>query len=81
MPPKQRLHELVDRLPDSQTETALRVLAALAADPVTLSLLTAPPDDEPYTEEDRRRDEEAMAALERGESIAHEDVLKEFGLQ
>lgn len=41
---------------------------------------TAPPDDEPYTDEQQRRDAEARAAHTRGESISHEDVLREFGL-
>jgi hypothetical protein len=51
------------------------------ADPVWLSILTAPPDDEPYTEEQQRRDAEAMAAIERGEGIPHEEILREFGLR
>lgn len=49
-------------------------------DPVLRSLLNAPPDDEPYTEEEREQDAEAMAALERGEGISHEEILREFGL-
>jgi hypothetical protein len=49
-------------------------------DPVWLSILTAPPDDEPYTEQQQRRDAEAIAAIERGEGIPHEEVLREFGL-
>jgi len=37
----------------------------LCADPVLLSLLNAPPDDEPYTEEQRERDAEAAASIAR----------------
>ena len=44
------------------------------------SLLTTPPDDEPYTDEQQRRDAEAHAAHLRGESVPHEEVLREFGL-
>jgi len=68
VPTRQQLHEVVDRLPEA--EVAM----------VHHSLLTAPPDDEPYTDDQRRRDAEARAAHLRGESIPHEDVLREFGL-
>jgi hypothetical protein len=80
MPTKQQLHDMVDRLPDESTDAALRVLAGLAADPALYSLLIAPLDDEPYTEEQQREDAEAIAALERGEGIPHEEILKEFGV-
>jgi hypothetical protein len=80
MPTKQQLHEAIDRLPDSRLPAALHYLLYLGADPVTLSLLTAPIDEEPYTEEEQRADAEALAGLERGEGIPHQDVLKEFGL-
>lgn len=82
MPSREQLHQLVDRLPDSEILNALRLLAAikLTEDPVLLSILTAPDDDEPYTEEQQRRDIEANARIERGEGIPHEEILKEFGL-
>jgi hypothetical protein len=50
---KQQLHQLVENLAPEQVQAALRYLNYLSADPVLLSLLTAPPDDEPYTEEQR----------------------------
>jgi len=68
VPTRQQLHDLVDRLPEAKVAM------------VHGSLLTAPPDDEPYTDEQQRRDAEARTAHLRGESIAHEDVLREFGL-
>jgi hypothetical protein len=48
---KQRLHELIDRIPPERSGAFLRALNSLSADPVLLSLLNAPPDDEPYTEQ------------------------------
>jgi hypothetical protein len=77
---KRQLHELVDRLPSERSGAFLRALNALSADPVLLSLLNAPADDEPYTEQQRREDAEAEDAIARGEGIRHEDVLREFGL-
>ena len=52
----------------------------LCVDPVLLSLLNAPADDEPYTEEQRHRDAEAEASIARGGGISHDEVLREFGL-
>lgn len=49
-------------------------------DPVWASILNAPPDDEPYTEDQQRRDAEAIASIEQGQGISHEEVLREFGL-
>ena len=77
---KQELHLLIDRLSAEQVTAALRYIHYLCTDPVLLSLMNAPPDDEPYTEEERREDAEAMAALARGEGISHEEILSEFGL-
>jgi len=81
MASKEQLHQLVDRLPDNEIEPASRVLAALALDPVILSILTAPPDDEPYTEEQQREDAETRARIARGEEevVPLEDVMREFG--
>lgn len=64
---KQQLHRLVENLAPEQVQAALRYLNYLAADPVLLSLLNAPPDDEPYTEEQRRQDAEAEAGIAGGE--------------
>lgn len=77
---KQELHQLVDQLPAGQVTAALRYIHYLCADPVLLSLLNAPPDDEPYTDEQRARDAEAEAAIDQGDGISHEEVLREFSL-
>ena len=76
---KQQLHQLVESLPPEQLGAAVRYLNYLCADPVLLSLLNAPPDDEPYTEEQRQRDAEADASIDRGEGLSHDEVLREFG--
>jgi len=77
---KQELHQLVDQLPAGQVTAALRYIHYLCTDPVLLSLLNAPPDDEPYTDEQRARDAEAEAAIDQGAGISHEEVLREFSL-
>ena len=77
---KRELHQLIDQLPTEQVTAAMRYMQYLCADPVLLSLLNAPPDDEPYTEGQRKRDAEAEASIATGGGISHEEVLHEFGL-
>jgi hypothetical protein len=71
--------ELVAALDKFQADLLGR-LALAVQDPLIRALLTAPYDDEPYTAEQQRRDAESVAAIERGEGIPHEEILKEFGL-
>ena len=47
---------------------------------ILLSLLNAPPDDEPYTEQQRKQDTEAEASIARKEGIPQEAILREFGV-
>jgi hypothetical protein len=68
MESKQQLHELVDRLPASETAAAARYLEFLLAHdeaPVELEML-------------RRIDASRQDGA--GDWIAHEDVLREFDL-
>lgn len=80
---KQHAHELIDRLPDSHIATAVRFLEFMLLDPVTRALLSAPPDDEPATGEDRRRVQDGLAWFQKrgGKGIPMKDVLAEFGLK
>jgi len=52
-------------------------------DPVARAVATAPPDDEPVTEQDRRRFQggQAWFAQRGGKGIPMEDVLAGFGLK
>lgn len=79
---KHHAHELIERLPDSEIATAVRFLEFMLLDPVRRALATAPEDDEPVTEEDRRRFREGRAKFARsgGKSVPMEDVLADFGL-
>jgi len=79
---REQAHDLLDRLPPEQMHAAVRFLEFLLLDPVARAAATAPPDDEPVTEEDRRRVTNGKAALARGEQgIAMEDMLAEFELK
>jgi len=80
---KHQAHELIERLPDSQIATAVRFLEFMLLDPVTRALAKAPPDDEPVTEQDKRRFHggQAWFAERGGKGISMENVLAEFGLK
>lgn len=83
VPDKQHAHELIERLLDSQISTAVRFLEFMLLDPVARGVATAPPDDEPVTEQDRRRFHEGQAWFRQrgGKGIPMEDVLAEFDLK
>ncbi|CAN5283310.1 hypothetical protein BH24GEM2_BH24GEM2_08040 [soil metagenome] len=101
---KERLHRLVDTLPEGELHTAERFLEYLrntpgAVDPVLWAHLraplddlqadpapvlytldNAPPDDEPYTDEERAAVAEAWEDVRAGETIPHQEVKRMFGL-
>lgn len=81
---KERLHQLVDALPESETHAAARYLDYLREKaeetPLMRTLRTAPDDEEPYTEEERAAVAEARAELEAGDGIPHSELKRRFGL-
>jgi hypothetical protein len=79
---RQHVHELIDQLPPTQLSAPARLLEAIL-DPVGRALANAPIDDEPVTDEDRRRFQEGQGRFsERGaKGVAIEDVLAEFDLK
>jgi hypothetical protein len=83
VPEKHHAHELIERLPDSQIDTAVRFLEFMLLDPVARAMAAAPSDDEPVTEQDRLRFHggQAWFAQRRGKGIPMETVLAEFGLK
>jgi hypothetical protein len=83
MPDKQQAHELIERLQASQISTAVRFLEFMLLDPAAHAVATAPLDDEPVTDQDRRRfhDGQAWFAQRGGKGIPMEDVLAELGLK
>ena len=76
-PIRRELHALLDHLPPSNVTKARTFLRSLV-DPVSLSLLSAPEDDEPETDAERAAVESARR--ETGPGTPHEEVLREYGL-
>lgn len=79
---KEKLHQLVDRVPDGEVHTAERFLEYLASsdDPVIRALMNAPEMDEPLSDADREALEEGRKALEAGDVVSHEELRKAIGL-
>jgi hypothetical protein len=84
---KDRLHQLVDELPEGQiaesAEQLLEHLRDYGANRLTRKLLSASIDDEPETEEERRLVQEAHDAIPAGDVIfdgsLHEEELARVG--
>jgi hypothetical protein len=74
MTTKEALHLLINELPEAALPAAERYLKALRDDPVALTLLTAPLDDEPETPEEAAAVQEAREAAARGELFTLEEV-------
>ncbi len=81
---KERLHQLVDELPEGRAtqaaERALSHLRQMAEDPVLHTLMNAPLDDEPDTEDDRAAIAEGLADLEVGDVVSDDELRREIGL-
>ncbi len=78
---KERLHELVDALPESEVEEARRLLECLVektCDHVLKAFLNAPEHDEPVTDDDLRDIEEGRKATAEGRTRPLSEVMKEF---
>lgn len=78
---KQHAHQLLDQLDPGQL-AAIGHLLEVMVDPVARAVAAAPADDEPVTEEDRRRFREGKAwfAKRGGKGIPMEEVLAQTGI-
>lgn len=76
---KERLHRLVDQLPESEAPAAerfLQYLRDLGADPVLRALTNAPEDDEPLTDEDREAIREGQEDVTAGRTYTTAEARK-----
>jgi hypothetical protein len=76
---RQHVHVLIDQLPPMQL-AALESLLQSMLDPISRKLALAPPDDEPFTGEDRLAVAEADEWRSHNDPIPLEEVLADFGL-
>lgn len=78
---REALHELLDRIPDSEIIAAQRVLERLARDAAFRAAMSAPLDDEPVTAGDAEAIARARTDLQAGRVVSHDEVLREFGIR
>jgi hypothetical protein len=76
---RQQAHALLDMLPQEKL-TVVRSLLEVMVEPLSRSLASAPVEEEEVTPETAAALDRARASLARGEGIAHEEILREFGL-
>ena len=76
---RHHVHVLVDQLPLVQL-AALEGLLQSMLDPLSRKLALAPPDDEPFSEEDRLAVAEADEWRSHNDPISLEAVLADYGL-
>jgi hypothetical protein len=67
---REQLHEMIDALPADQFDAAAHAIWALSI----------PEDDEPVTDEDREAIRLGREEHRRGETIPHDDVIRQLGL-
>ena len=78
---RESLHELINRIPESDLNAAERYLEYLASNPAIRTAMSAVVDDEPATEGDTAAIRRALDDLRAGRVTSHEDVRREFGLK
>ncbi len=74
---RERLHRIIDELPEAEAERALRALERWRDDPVALALAAAPVDDESETAAERAAVEPARDDVRRGDVVSAEEVQRE----
>ncbi len=78
MTAKEQLRERIETLSEEEAGEALRLLD-LRADPVIAAFRDAPPDDEPWTEEDEAAAAEGRADLAAGRTVSLDEAMRESG--
>jgi hypothetical protein len=79
---RQHVHQLIEQLGPEQIDAVARLLEVMV-DPVSRALAAAPSDDEPVTEQDRRRfqDGQAWFANRGGKGRSMDDVVVSAGIK
>ena len=80
--PKQRLHQLIDELPEDEIQAAERCLESLCnhRDPVLDAIRSAPDVEEPFSQEEEQGVDDAVRDLRVGNRVPHTQVLRKHGL-
>jgi len=72
---KEHAHELIERLEPTQLPVVVEMLESILAEGALAT------DEDEISEATAAAIERARGSLRRGEGVAHEDVLREFGVE
>jgi hypothetical protein len=78
---RESLHNLVNRIPETELAAAQRFLEYLASNPAYRAAALAPVDDEPVTDGDAAAIRRSLDDVRAGRTSSHDDVRAEFGLK
>jgi hypothetical protein len=78
---REALHELIDRIPESEIIAAQRLLERLARDAPFRAAMSALPDDEPVSAGDAEAMVRAGRDVQAGRVVSHDEILREFGIR
>lgn len=82
MTTREKLHRIVDELPEEKLEAALKAIEERADDPLVRRLEDAAPEDEQISAEEEAAVREARDELAAGASLVSQDEIKrEFGIE
>jgi predicted transcriptional regulator len=79
MTTREKVHKLVDELPESQLEPVAEFIESQDEDPMITAFRDAPEDDEPWTDEDEAAAAEGRADIAAGRTVSHEEMLRKYG--
>ncbi len=81
MTTREKVHKLLDELPESEVEPVLEFIVSRHADPLLQAIANAPEDDEPWTEEDEAAVQESRDEIAAGVPlIPLEDIKRKYDL-
>jgi predicted transcriptional regulator len=79
MTTKERLHQLVDELSETEAGEALRYVTSRHEDPLVRRLDAAPLEDEEISAEEEAAAAEGRADIAAGRVVSHEEMLRKYG--
>ena len=79
MSTREKVHQLIDELPESEMEPVLELIASRGADPVLHLLENAPEEDEEISAEEEAAAAEGRADIAAGRTVSHEEMLRKYG--
>ncbi|HEY7031543.1 MAG TPA: hypothetical protein VH482_09465 [Thermomicrobiales bacterium] len=79
METRERIHQLVDELPETELDEVARLLESRrSSDPLSRALAFALPDDEAESDDEAEAVEQAYLDVRQGKLVSHGEVLRQL---